>query len=260
MNTTFEDRLLTELQQEIRLRAAEEQTGRAPVRRLVTARRVGFGLAACGAAATVAVVLPGSAGSSAYAVESHPDGRVTLTIDDLMNTAEEQQDLVRDLQAAGIKTKVDNPPAGKVCAQPRGHEVAEEVGEIDATMTPDDDPFPPGKPSKGHPKPLAPKDPDAAMTPGDDLFAPGKPSKGHPKPPAPKNLPEGKLTEGKLIVPGSANDPVATTIRRGDTVVIENAVVPLNGKGKHESVSYRFYRGEVGACKPIRAGHVDPLR
>ncbi|MGW1621496.1 hypothetical protein [Streptomyces sp. NPDC002172] len=118
MNATFEDRLLAELKAEVVRRAAEAGPVTVVPRRVVTPRRVGVALAACGAAAAVAVVLPGSGTTSAFAVETHPDGTVTFTLQDVALSGPQQQDLIRKLTDAGVYTQVNKVPAGQRCALP----------------------------------------------------------------------------------------------------------------------------------------------
>ncbi|WP_149824614.1 hypothetical protein [Streptomyces tailanensis] len=123
MNTTFEERLLAELKREVVLRAAEAP---AP-RRVVTSRRVGLALAACGAAAAVVVALPGSGTTPAYAVEKNADGTVTLTLNDLNISRAEQRNLVRALEKAGVHTQVTELPGTTRCAEPRGEQTGPHI-------------------------------------------------------------------------------------------------------------------------------------
>ncbi|WP_327343977.1 hypothetical protein [Streptomyces europaeiscabiei] len=116
---TFEDRLLDELQREIALRA--EDPPEPVIRRTITTRRALVALAACVAAAGVVVALPSSTGgSSAYAVERHEDGSVTLTMEEIALGWGEKAELTERLRAEGIFVSVDKPRSGYVCAQPRG--------------------------------------------------------------------------------------------------------------------------------------------
>jgi hypothetical protein len=115
---TFEDRLLDELQREIALRA--EDAPEPVLRRTITTRRALVALAACVAAAGVVVALPSSTGgSSAYAVERHEDGSVTVSMEDIV-AWEYRGELAERLRAEGIFVSVDKPRSGYVCAQPRG--------------------------------------------------------------------------------------------------------------------------------------------
>ncbi|MER5214025.1 hypothetical protein ABT063_26495 [Streptomyces sp. NPDC002838] len=126
--TTFEDRLLDELQREIELREAgvcrtgpaEVGTGdgkpKASVRRLFAPRRIAVVAAACAAAWLATVVVPGSpADSTAYAVERHGDGRVTLTVKDQDIGIEAQRELARRVRPWGIDVTVDVLAPGYVC-------------------------------------------------------------------------------------------------------------------------------------------------
>ncbi|MGY1500161.1 hypothetical protein ACW4TU_26880 [Streptomyces sp. QTS52] len=116
--TSFEDRLLKELKREIGLR--ELDTGRrgttTSVRRLLTPRRISLAAAACAVAGLAAVVLPGTpADSVAYAMESHGDGSVTLTIKDQLIGMEAQYELAEKLSPKGIQVMVNELAPGYVC-------------------------------------------------------------------------------------------------------------------------------------------------
>lgn len=129
--TTFEDRLLDELKGEIQLResgasetgAAEAATGegkaKASVHRLFTSltpRRIAVVAAACAAAWLAAVVVPGSpADSTAYAVERHGDGSVTLTVKEQSISVDAQYELAREVRPWGIQVTVDVLAPGYVC-------------------------------------------------------------------------------------------------------------------------------------------------
>ncbi|MFM9449760.1 hypothetical protein [Streptomyces europaeiscabiei] len=116
---TFEDRLLDELQREIALRA--EDAPEPVIRRTITTRRALVALAACVAAAGVVVALPSSTGgSSAYAVERNGDGSVTVSMDDILLSGDDQKELSERLRAEGISVTVDKPRKGYVCAKRRG--------------------------------------------------------------------------------------------------------------------------------------------
>ncbi|MFG2970422.1 hypothetical protein ACGFZS_44845 [Streptomyces sp. NPDC048288] len=131
MNTTFEDRLLDELKGEVVRRAA----GAGPVavvsRRVVTPRRAGLALAACGAAAAFAVALPGAGTTAAYAVQTHPDGTVTFTLEDVRLSGPQQRDLVRKLTDAGVHTQVNKVPAGQRCHDPEASMADNEIVKVD---------------------------------------------------------------------------------------------------------------------------------
>ncbi|MFI0816151.1 hypothetical protein ACH4TX_35590 [Streptomyces sp. NPDC021098] len=142
MNATFEERLLDELKREVALRAAEAGPAPSVARRLVTPRRVGFALAACGAAAAVAVALPGSSATPAYAVEKNPDGTVTLTLDDINISGPEQRNLVRDLRESGVHTQLNQIPKGMRCKANRGEELNGHIITVNA------DPPTSGEPQK----------------------------------------------------------------------------------------------------------------
>lgn len=119
MKPTFEDRLLDQLKQEIGRTAVSSPT---PVRRrIVTPRRVALGLAACGAAAAVGVVLPSTQGNSAaYAVEKHSNGAITVTVNDISLNQAEQQALAAKVRAAGVRASIQNPDKGFMCGDPGG--------------------------------------------------------------------------------------------------------------------------------------------
>ena len=129
--TTFEDRLLAELRREIALRADDRTTDAAPTsgwrRRLtaltavLTAPRLGLVALACAAVAGAWVLMPGSpAESPAYAVVSHPDGSVTVTMNDFGLGGTLPDGLVERLKENGIHVVVDAPPNGYECTEPRG--------------------------------------------------------------------------------------------------------------------------------------------
>ncbi|MGK5529846.1 hypothetical protein [Streptomyces sp. URMC 129] len=113
MTTTFEDRLLTELKREVALAAAGERRPAAR-RRLVTPGRAGLGLAGAAAVAAAFVLLPGGAGTPAYAVERTGDGGIVVHISQWPEGAEEVDEFARMLRDAGVAT-VSNPPEGYLC-------------------------------------------------------------------------------------------------------------------------------------------------
>ncbi|MEU2335570.1 hypothetical protein ABZ608_18585 [Streptomyces sp. NPDC013172] len=131
MNATFEDRLLDELKGEVVRRAAEAVPVAGVPRRVVTPRRVGVALAACGAAAAFAVVLPGSGTTAAYAVETHPDGTVTFTLQDVALSGPQQRDLVRKLTDAGVYAQVNRVPKGMRCAEPGDLRPGDQIVAVD---------------------------------------------------------------------------------------------------------------------------------
>ncbi|MFR9725387.1 hypothetical protein ACL02R_18760 [Streptomyces sp. MS19] len=110
MTSTFEDRLLTELQREAHLAAAENP---APARRARRTRlRVATGLAAATAIAGSTLAFPGGTAPTAYAVEHNDDGTVSLfLVDELTVDAQQQAALADELRAAGIAVLLD--PAGE---------------------------------------------------------------------------------------------------------------------------------------------------
>ncbi|MEO3749742.1 hypothetical protein [Streptomyces sp. B6B3] len=122
MTTTFEDRLLTELREEVGRVAPDAPV---PARsRLLTVPRVGLAAGvACAATAATMVALPGAGTSSAYAVEYRPDGKVVVTLRDLTMDQDEQQSLADELRDAGITVGIENHPSGLVCA-PLGEHVS----------------------------------------------------------------------------------------------------------------------------------------
>lgn len=125
---TFEDRLLDELKREIGLREAgihragptTAQPGgggaRASVRRLCTPPRIAVVAAACAVAWFGAAVVPGSSSySTAYAVERHGDGTVTLTVKDQSIDVAAQRELATRVSAWGIEVTIDVLAPGYVC-------------------------------------------------------------------------------------------------------------------------------------------------
>jgi hypothetical protein len=103
----FEDRLLEHLRHVVATRPAPPAP--APARRPQRAR---LGLAAAGVvAASVAVAVIATSGGvtpSAYAVESQPDGAVSVSIRSL----DDADGLQRSLRAAGVPAVVDYVPSG----------------------------------------------------------------------------------------------------------------------------------------------------
>ncbi|MEU0193907.1 hypothetical protein ABZ250_29295 [Streptomyces afghaniensis] len=132
MRVTFEDRLLEELQREIRLRESAEagpsgaRTGEreteAPSGRflarlaLLAPRRLAVIAAACAAAWLAAVVVPGSpSDSKAYAVEPVGDGSVRLTVMEQSIGVPAQRALAEKVRPWGIEVSIVLLPAGYVC-------------------------------------------------------------------------------------------------------------------------------------------------
>ncbi|MFI7704474.1 hypothetical protein [Nonomuraea sp. NPDC049480] len=117
--STFEERLLGALKEEITTRTAEDKmTTVTPVQRGSRRRFVGLSAAVAGvaAAATAVVVLTGVGGSPAYAVTKGADGAVSVRI----NSFTDPEGLEADLADAGIKAVVDYLPEGQTCKTPRG--------------------------------------------------------------------------------------------------------------------------------------------
>ncbi|MFD9434741.1 hypothetical protein [Streptomyces sp. NPDC060002] len=125
---TFEDRLLDELKAEIELReTGVRRTGptsvepggggtRAAVRRLFTPPRIAVVAAACAVAWFGAAVAPGSSSySTAYAVERHGDGTVTLTVKDRSIDVAAQRELATRVNPWGIEVTIDVLAPGYVC-------------------------------------------------------------------------------------------------------------------------------------------------
>ncbi|OPG06664.1 hypothetical protein B1R27_16295 [Streptomyces sp. GKU 895] len=128
--TTFEDRLLAELRREIGLRADEGTAEAAPTsverrrfraRTAFTGPRLALVALACAAVAGAAVLMPGSpAESPAYAVVSHADGTVTVTMNEFGLGGTMPDALVKRLEANGIRVVVDKLPNGYECTENRG--------------------------------------------------------------------------------------------------------------------------------------------
>jgi hypothetical protein len=126
MRATFEDRLLDELKQEIRLRESAE-TGSADVRtgereakarlgRFLAPRGIAVVAAACAAAWLAVVLVPGSpADSKAYAVERVGDGSVKLTVKEQSISVTAQRELARSVRPWGIQVTIDVLAPGYVC-------------------------------------------------------------------------------------------------------------------------------------------------
>lgn len=133
-STSFEDRLLAELHREMDRRANEtNEPAAVPVpgpvsvpapgrrRTALTAPRLGLVALACAAVAGAWVLMPGSpAETPAYAVEAHPDGTVTVTVNDIGLGGTLQEGLAERLTEQGIHVAVDDVPNGYACTHPRG--------------------------------------------------------------------------------------------------------------------------------------------
>ncbi|WP_129842623.1 hypothetical protein [Streptomyces sp. RFCAC02] len=118
MTTTFEDRLLDELKNEVRIAAAADP---APAgRRARTPLRVAAGLTAAAAVAGGYILLPGGGATPAYAIEENPDGSVTLTMSDAEPTFDRdaQRAFAEDLEAHGVRVLIDPASEGQVCTWP----------------------------------------------------------------------------------------------------------------------------------------------
>ncbi|MEO3806679.1 hypothetical protein [Nonomuraea sp. B10E8] len=117
--STFEERLLSALKEEITTRTAEdEMTTVTPVRRSSRRRFFGLSAAVAGAAAatTAVVMLTGMTGSPAYAVTTAADGGVRVQINELTDP----EGLQSELAGAGVKAVVDYLPFGQTCEGSRG--------------------------------------------------------------------------------------------------------------------------------------------
>ncbi|WP_328749101.1 hypothetical protein OHT57_27060 [Streptomyces sp. NBC_00285] len=129
--TTFEDRLLAELREEIERRQAVPERAPTARRRLLrgpermgsvlkgsvlTSRRLALAVAACVVAGLGVVLAPGTpAGAPAYALERHDDGTVTLTVKDQDIDVDAQRELARKLRQNGIETDVQILRPGYAC-------------------------------------------------------------------------------------------------------------------------------------------------
>lgn len=113
MNTSadhFEDRLLAELKTIVDANPEPARRGAAE-RKLRRPVAVGGVLAGLGVGVTTAAVLLTGGTGAAYAVESSPNGNVTVTI----KSVKDAPGLQQKLNAAGIKAVVDYLPQGKTC-------------------------------------------------------------------------------------------------------------------------------------------------
>jgi hypothetical protein len=204
--TTFEDRLLTELQGEIVRReqraheakgapergAADTTAGHvrgggsgaragggprtlAPRRRQVTRPRLVIAAGVCALAGFGVTLVPGSpAVAPAYSLERHDDGSVTFSLHALGIGPDVQKELARKLRAAGIHVTIDNLKPGYRCAPTRG----ESLGVVGAGAVLD---LPGAGSEAGAPKsaqPLPDEWPGASVTlrPGDSLGIENRPA------------------------------------------------------------------------------------
>ncbi|NNN34709.1 hypothetical protein HLK59_30990 [Streptomyces sp. S3(2020)] len=123
MKTTFEDRLLAELQGEIERRETDSSVPAAR-RHVFTGRRLALAAAACAVAGLAVVLVPGSPTETpAYAVERNGDGSVTLTLDDLGLSEHAQRELAERLRADGVHVDIQNLDRDHQCRRPRGEAV-----------------------------------------------------------------------------------------------------------------------------------------
>jgi len=114
---TFERTLLTELRHHVAARAAAIEPIRSrPPRRRWTVAVVGGGLASAAAAAAIVVGLGVARPSSAYAVESRPDGDVVVTVHDLSDAA----GLRSALAAKGVRAEITYVPGFQQAAGGQG--------------------------------------------------------------------------------------------------------------------------------------------
>ncbi|MFI7278387.1 hypothetical protein [Streptomyces sp. NPDC049879] len=129
MTSTFEDRLLTELQREAHLATAENPAPAPRARR--TRLRIATGLAATAAIAGSTLAFPGGTTSPAYAVEQDDEGRVTLVMTEEMTVDRaEQQAFATEMTEVGIE--VVFPTGREVCGlggSPSEMERLERTGE-----------------------------------------------------------------------------------------------------------------------------------
>jgi hypothetical protein len=114
----YQERLATELRALAERNAAEAPPK--PASRRGVARRpklalTGIAGGACVASAAIAFTGGDGGGSTAYAVEPHDDGSVTVEISRLEDAA----GLERQLRAVGVPAEVDFLPLGRTCREPR---------------------------------------------------------------------------------------------------------------------------------------------
>jgi hypothetical protein len=131
----FEDRLLTELRQVVADQPEPKVTGLPARARSARRRRYTRGALAGGglvAAIGAGLIIAGSGGSAAYAVESHSDGTVTVEV----KSYEDAPGFESALRAAGIPAVVDYVPAGKTCKAGRFTPVPNDQIKLIATIGP----------------------------------------------------------------------------------------------------------------------------
>jgi hypothetical protein len=112
--THYEERLLAELRALVEENAATAPPPRAVRRRRPRLAVAGVAGGACAATALIAFA-GGDDGSTAYAVDRHDDGSVTVEIKALADAA----GLERELRAAGVQAEVDYLPLGQKCRDGR---------------------------------------------------------------------------------------------------------------------------------------------
>jgi hypothetical protein len=114
----YQERLLTELRALAEQHAADappEPTGKRGVTWRPKLVLTGIAGGACVASAAIAFTGGDGGGSTAYAVEPHDDGSVTVEI----NRLEDAAGLEEQLRAAGVPAEVDFLPLGRTCREPR---------------------------------------------------------------------------------------------------------------------------------------------
>ncbi|WP_432071022.1 hypothetical protein [Streptomyces sp. AA1529] len=217
--TTFQDRLLSELQKEIGQREAltvletsqarEQRT--IPNRRLFTPLCVGAAGMVCSAAAAAVVLTPGSpADSPAYALERLDDSRVSVTMSEIKPDRRAQQELADRLREYGVAVSIDVLPPGYRCREPRGE-------AVDWTFVPE------GKPVKV-----------AGSRDGNRSVA----QKGHFKI---------TLEEGDTLLFESS----ASHSDRSHAFVFENA--ESHGSASPRSLAVGGVKGTASACERVKA-------
>ncbi|MFE6527012.1 hypothetical protein [Streptomyces sp. NPDC057794] len=201
--TTFEDRLLTELQEEIvrRERTAPDADGapegaaagttaghgtedgvgaragdwprtRGPRRRPVTRPRLVIAAGVCALAGFGVTLVPGSpAVSPAYSLERHDDGSVTFSLHRMGIGPDVQKELAGKLRAAGIHVTIDNLKPGYRCAPTRG----KSLGIVGVSAVFD---LPAAGAPKSSAQPLPDNRPGSSVTlhPGDSLGIENRPA------------------------------------------------------------------------------------
>jgi hypothetical protein len=114
----YQERLLGELRALAERNAAEappQPASRRGIARYPKLALAGIAGGACVASAAIAFTGGDGGGSTAYAVEPHDDGSVTVEISRLEDAA----GLERELRAAGVPAEVDFLPLGQTCREPR---------------------------------------------------------------------------------------------------------------------------------------------